>query len=57
MKIKFNGTRLFILTLLLLLLKLVGVVEISFFLVFLPILSPLIVSFYLLFFTELEIEG
>lgn len=55
MNVKFNGTRLFILTLVLLLLKLVGVVDISYLIVFLPLLSPLIVVLYLILFTEWEL--
>lgn len=55
MNVKFNGTRLFLLTLVLLLLKLTGVVDMSYLIVFLPLLSPLIVVVYLIIFTELEL--
>lgn len=55
MNIRFNGTRLFLLTLVLLLLKLAGVVDISYLIVFLPLLSPLIVAVYLILFTQWEL--
>ena len=51
MNVRFNGTRLFLLTLVLLLLKLVGVLGISYWWVFAPILSPIFVALYLILFT------
>lgn len=51
MNVRFNGTRLVVLSLLLCVLKLVGVLSISYWWVFAPILSPIFVSLYLILFT------